>query len=60
MYTRICGQQQLEKCLCAAGSQPTRKNFCCKIYPRKIFSYVFLVRKYFHNEIKKSVCIMTE
>ena len=52
MYTRICGQQQLGKCLCVAGSQPTRKNFRCKIYPHKIFLYVFLVRKYFHNEIK--------
>ena len=52
MYTRICGQQQLGKCLCVAGSQPTRKNFRCKIYSRKIFPYVFLVRKYFHNEIK--------
>ena len=53
MYTRICGQQQqLGKWLCVAGSQPTWKNFCCKIYSRKIFSYVFLVRKYFHNEIK--------
>ena len=52
MYTRICGQQQLGKCLCVAGSQPTRKNFRCKIYSCKIFSYVFLVRKYFHNKIK--------
>ena len=52
MYTRICGQQQLGKYLCVAGSQPTRKNFCCKIYSRKIFSFVFLVRKYFHNKIK--------
>ena len=51
-YTRICGQQQLGKCLCVAGSQPTRKNFRCKISSRKIFSYVFLVQKYFHNEIK--------
>ena len=24
-------QQQLGKCLCVAGSQPTRKNFRCKI-----------------------------
>ena len=47
MYTMICGQQQLGKYLCVEGSQPTRK-----IYSRKIFSYVFLVRKNFHNEIK--------
>ena len=25
MYTRIYGQQQLEKCLCVAGSQPRGK-----------------------------------
>ena len=47
-YTRIYGQQQLGKCLCVGGSQPTR----IKLYSRKIFSYVFFVRKYFYNEIK--------
>ena len=26
--------------------------FVVKLYSRKIFSYVFFVRKYFHNEIK--------
>ena len=26
--------------------------FAVKLYSRKIFSYVFFVRKYFHNEIK--------
>ena len=57
MYTRICGEQQLGKCLCIAESQPMRKNFRCKIYLRKIFSYVFLVRKYFHNEIKANYSI---
>ena len=37
MYARICGQQQLGKCLCVAGSQPTRKIVCCKIYSHKFF-----------------------
>ena len=30
-YTRIHGQQQLGKCLCVAGSQPTWEKFRCKI-----------------------------
>ena len=30
-YTMIHGQQQLGKCLCVAGSQPTRENSHCKI-----------------------------
>ena len=51
-YTRIYGQQQLGKCWCVARSQPTRKNFRCKVYSCKIFSYVFCVRKYFCNEQK--------
>ena len=38
--------------MCVAVSQLIRKNFRCKIYSRKVFLYVFLVRKYFHNEIK--------
>ena len=28
------------------------EKFCCKIYSRKIFSYIFCVRKYFYNENK--------
>ena len=33
--------------------EPTNaEKFRHKIYSRKIFAYVFLVRKYFHNEIK--------
>ena len=51
-YTRIYGQQQLGKCWCVARSQPTRKNFRCKVYSCKIFSYDFCVRKYFCNEQK--------
>ena len=51
-YTRIYGQQQLGKCWCVARSQPTRKNFRCKVYSCKIFSYVFCVRKYLCNEQK--------
>ena len=58
MYTRIYGQQQLGKYLYVAGSQPMRKIFRCKIYSHKIFSYVFLVRKYFHNEIKANYGIL--
>ena len=42
MYTRIYGQQQLGKCLCA-GSQLTRKIFFVKLYSCKIFLYVFFV-----------------
>ena len=49
-YTRIYGQQQLGKCLCVAGSQPTRKKIC--IHSHKIFSYVLFVQKYFYNKIK--------
>ena len=51
-YTRIYGQQQLGKCWCVARSQPMRKNFRCKVYSCKIFSYDFCVRKYFCNEQK--------
>ena len=50
-YRRIYGQQQLRKCLCVAGSQTKWKNFRCKIYSRKICSYVFFVQKYFCNEM---------
>ena len=51
MYTRIYGQQQFGKCWCVAGSQPTsKKYFIVKLYSRKLFSYVFCVRKYFYNE----------
>ena len=35
--------------------------FVVKLYSRKIFLYVFFVRKYFHNEIKANygnVCIL--
>ena len=56
-YTRIYGQQQLGKCWCVARSQPTRKNFRCKVYSCKIFSYVFCVRKYFCNEQKANYSI---
>ena len=52
-YTRIYGQQQLGKCLCVAGSQPTQKKICCKIIRScKIFSYALFVQKYFNNKIK--------
>ena len=50
-YTRIHGQQQLGKCLCVAGSQPT-KILVVKFYSRKIFSYVFFVRNFFYNKNK--------
>ena len=52
MYTRIYGQQQLGKYLCVAGANQRRTIFVVKLYLRKIFSYVFFVRKYFYNEIK--------
>ena len=33
-YTRIYRQQQLGKCLCVAGSQPTLEKFLCENYIR--------------------------
>ena len=48
-YTRICGQQQLRMCWCVVVG----KIFAVKLYSRKIFSYVFCVRKYFYNEKKR-------
>ena len=47
-YTRICGQQQLVKCVCVAGSQPMSEKF----------SYAFCVRKYLYNE-KKQITVLT-
>ena len=44
--TRIYGQQQLGKCWCVIIG----KILVVKLYSRKIFSYVFCVRKYFYNE----------
>ena len=50
-YTRIYGQQRLGKCWCVARSQPTHKNFRCKIiFVEKIFVHflrlkIFLQRK---------------
>ena len=41
-------QQQLGKCWCVVVG----KIFVVKLYSRKIFSYVFCVRKYFYNEKK--------
>ena len=49
MCTRICWQQQLEKCCCFI----VRKICVVKLYSCKIFSYVFCVRKYFYNEKKQ-------
>ena len=52
-YIRIYGPQQFGKCWCVGRSQPTSENFSCKIIDsRKIFSYVFCVRKYFYNKNK--------
>ena len=42
-YTRIYGQQQLGEVLVC---------FAVKLYSRKIFSYVFCVRKYVYNTKK--------
>ena len=37
------------------STEPTnvRKSFVLELYLRKIFSYVFCVRKYFYNKIKR-------
>ena len=45
VYTTICGQQQLGKYFCVAGSQLTnvREIFGVKLYSHKKFSYVFCV-----------------
>ena len=43
VYTRIYGQQQLGKCLCVAGSQPTLNIFCCKIIFVLKKTYIFFV-----------------
>ena len=42
-------QQQLGECWCVIVG----KFFVDNLYSRKIFSYVFYVRKYFYNEEKK-------
>ena len=47
-YSRICGQQQLGKCLHVAGSQQTQKKFCCKNYIHvKYFHPFFLYENIF-------------
>ena len=56
MYTWIYGQQQFGKCWYIARSQPT--SDVVKLYLRKIFSYVFCVRKYFYNENKVNYSIV--
>ena len=56
MYTRICGQQQLGKCLCVAGSQPTQKKFHCKNYIRvKYFHPFYICTKIFLQRNKSEL-----
>ena len=44
-YTRIHGHQQLGKCLCVAGSQPTRKNFRWKIILVSSYENMFTAKE---------------
>ena len=60
MYTRIYGQQQLGKCLCVAGSQPTRKKFRCKIiFALNIFVRFLCTKIFLYNEIKANYGTIT-
>ena len=44
-YTRIYGQQQLGKCLCVAGGQPTSEKFLLQNYIRIKNFRMFSVHK---------------
>ena len=42
------------------GANQRGKIFVVKLYSRKIFSYIFFVRKYFYNEIKANYGIRSQ
>ena len=48
-----------EVVVCKQGANQRGKIFVVKFIHVKIFSYVFLVRKYFHNEIKANYGIIS-
>ena len=52
VYLDIWAAAIREVLVCSTEPTNVRKNFHCKIYSRKIFSYVFCVRKYFYSENK--------
>jgi len=52
VYKDIWAAAIREVLVCSMEPTNVRKIFVVKLYPRKVFSYVFCVRKYFHNENK--------
>ena len=54
-YTRIYGQQQLGKCLCVVGNQPTRKKFVVKIIFAQNIFVRFLCTKIFLQRNKSEL-----
>jgi len=52
VYKDIWAAAIREVLVCSTKPTNVRKIFVVKLYSRKIFSYVFCVRKYFYNENK--------
>ena len=52
VYKDIWGAAIWEVLVCCRWCVVVGKIFIVKLYSRKIFSYVFCVRKYFYNEKK--------
>ena len=52
VYLDIWAAAIREVLVCSTEPTNVSKNFRCKIYLRKIFTYVFCLRKYFYNEHK--------
>ena len=54
IYAWAAAIREMCMLVCTRGPNNVGKNFVVILYSHKIFLYIFFVRKYFYNALKKS------